>query len=319
MTNRRNFLKSASFLTLGGLMSCTGKTGTAAASGSAAVQPATANKRIGLQTYSLGRELYEDVPGGLKKVRAMGYTDLELAGYRDGTISGIAMADFKKMCDDAGLKIVSTHVNPPVREYTADNKQQILDFWKKAVADHAQIGCKFIIQPGQPSTRSVEETSYVGEIFNEAGKIAKAANLSFGYHNHDREFSRIIPGGKEMVFGRGGFGRDQKDVEIVYDCLLRNTDPTLVFYELDVYWTVMGQQDPVEYMEKYSNRIKVLHIKDKAVLGKSGMMNFEMIFNTAYKIGVTDYYVEIENVTGMTQFDGAKGCADYLLSAPFVK
>jgi hypothetical protein len=88
----------------------------------------------------------------------------------------------------------------------------------------------------------VEELAIVGEVFNEAGKIAKAAGLSFGYHNHDREFSRVIPGGTEMKFGRGAFAPDQKGVEIVYDGLIRNTDPSLVFFEMDVYWTVMGQQ-----------------------------------------------------------------------------
>ena len=54
----------------------------------------------------------------------------------------------------------------------------------------------------------------------------------------------------------------------------------------------MGQNDPVEYMKKYADRIKVLHIKDRAVLGQSGMMNFEMIFKQMYANGIQDYFVE---------------------------
>lgn len=320
MTNRRNFLKNASLLTAGSILA--GKSGSAIAAINATTHTAnvTASKEIGLQIYSLGKELYNDVPGGLKKLKDYGYTYLELAGYRDGKINEISMADFKKMCDDAGLRIASTHVNPPVREYNDDNKQEIIDFWKKAADDHAKIGVKLLIQPGQPSTRNVKETSYVGEIFNEAGKIAKAAGMSFGYHNHEMEFAYIIPDGKEMVFGRHAFGREKPEgIEIVYDCLLRNTDPSLVFFEMDVYWTVMGQQDPVEYMKKYTDRIKVLHIKDKAVLGQSGMMNFEQIFKQAYANGIKEYFVELEGVKGGTQFEGVKGCADYLLGANFVK
>ncbi|MDD4514037.1 sugar phosphate isomerase/epimerase [Massilibacteroides sp.] len=318
MTNRRDFIKSASFLTLGGLLVGNTSCKPTPEATKAATQPVV-KKRIGLQIYSLGKELYADVPAGLKRVGEMGFTTIELAGYREGKIGDIEMSEFKKMSDDAGLQIISTHVNPPVREYTPANKAEIAEFWKKAADDHAKIGVTYLVQPGQPSTRSVEETAFVGEVFNEAGQIAKAAGLSFGYHNHDREFSRVIPGGTEMKFGRGGFGRDQEGVEIVYDVLLQNTDPSLVFFEMDVYWTVMGQQDPVAYMQKNPDRIKLLHIKDKAVLGQSGMMNFENIFKQAYAIGIKDYFVELEGIGEGKQFGGVKGCIEYLQNAPFVK
>lgn len=320
MTNRRDFIKGASFLTLGGLLA--GKAGVANASSHAATTTAAqaAKKQIGLQIYSLGRELYEDVPGGLKKIGQMGYTTIELAGYRDGKIGNVDMVEFKKMAEDAGLKITSTHVNPPVREYTASNKGEIADFWKKAADDHAKIGVTYLIQPGQPSTRNVEEVAIVCEVFNQAGEIAKAAGLSFGYHNHDMEFARVVPGGTDMVFGRRGFGREQpKGMEVIYDAFIQRTDPSLVFFEMDVYWTVMGQNDPVAYMRKYADRIRILHIKDKEVLGQSGMMNFENIFKQAYANGIKDYFVELEGITTGTQFEGVKGCADYLLKAPFVK
>lgn len=311
--NRRKFL-SYSSLGLAGLSILPG----CVQNNNVQTAPAVDNaveKKIGLQIYSLGGELYEDLSGGLKKLKSYGYTDLELAGYNDGKIGPVEMSEFKKRCDDSGLNIVSTHVNPPVHEYNAGNRQQIMDFWKKAAEDHAAIGVKLLIQPGQPSTRSVEETSYVGEIFTEAGQIAKAAGMSFGFHNHAGEFARVVPGGKAPT-------RERKaDSEVIYDCMLRNTDPSLVFFEMDVYWTVMGQQDPVEYMKKYADRIKVLHIKDRSVLGQSGMMNFEMIFKQAYTNGIKDYFVELEDASaaGITQFEGVKGCADYLLNASFVK
>ncbi len=321
MTNRRNFLRNASLLAAGGLLA--GKTNSVSAAampGTPGMSKSASSKVIGLQIYSLGQELHDDVPGGLKKIKAMGYTTLELAGYNDGKIGKTPMAEFKRMCDDVGLLIPSTHVNPPAREYTSSNKTQIMDFWKKAADDHAKIGVKYLIQPGQPVTRSTEEMAYVGEIFNGAGEIAKAAGLAFGYHNHAGEFAWVQPGGTEAQTDRRRFGRDAKGLEVIYDAMLRHTDPSLVFFELDVYWAVMGQVDPVEYMRKYNNRIRVLHIKDRAVLGQSGMMNFEMIFNTAYyAIGSFDYFVELEGIRNMTQFEGVKGCADYLIKAPFVR
>lgn len=313
MINRRNFLRNASIFTLGGLMAGKMNAVQAAQPATPAVSEAMAAKNIGLQIYSLGQELYTDVPAGMKNLKGMGYQTLELAGYKEGKINGVDMMEFKKMADDAGLKIISSHVNPPVREYTKDNLNAIKEFWKKTADDHAQLGVKYLVQPGQPSTRSVEETKYVCEVFNEAGKVIKAAGIPFGYHNHDFEFAKVIPGGSEAKFGRNNKG------EAVYNIFLDNTDPSLVFFEMDVYWAVMGQVDPVEYLKKYPERIKVLHIKDRAVLGESGMMNFEKIFQQFYKNGHKDYFVELEGVKDMSQFDGVKGCAKYLSKAKFVK
>ena len=264
MINRRNFLKNASLFTLGGLMA--GKVGNAVAAqpATSAAFEATAAKNIGLQIYSLGDELYKDVPGGMKKLKKMGY-------------------------------------------------QTIKEYWKKTADDHAKLGVKYLVQPGQPSTRNVEETKFVCEVFNEAGKIVKAAVIPFGYHNHDMEFAKVVPGGTEMKFGRHNKG------EKVYDIFLANTDPSLVFFEMDVYWAVMGQQDPVEYITKYADRIKVLHIKDRYVLGDSGMMNFEQIFKHFYANGHKDYFVEMEGTGSGHQFEGVKKSADYLLKSSFVK
>jgi sugar phosphate isomerase/epimerase len=108
-------------------------------------------------------------------------------------------------------------------------------------------------------------------------------------------------------------------VKVVYDGMLEATDPALVQFELDVYWAVMGQVDPVEYMKKYADRIRLLHIKDIAVLGEYGMMNFQKIFETAYANKIADFFVELENYPDGPQFEGVKGCADYLMKAPFVK
>lgn len=311
MINRRNFLRNASLLTLGGLM--TGKRGTLQAATPVTTETSAA-KSIGLQIYSLGDELTKDVPAGMKKIKEVGYSTLELAGYNAGKISGVDMMEFKKMAEDAGLKITSSHVNPPTGTYTPENRHSIMEFWKKTADDHAALGVKYLVQPGQPNTRSVEEVAYVCDIFNEAGKIIKAAGIPFGYHNHDFEFAKVVPGGAEAVFGRQNKG------EVIYDMFLKGTDPALVFFEMDVYWTVIGQNDPVEYMKKYPDRIKLLHIKDRGILGQSGYMNFEMIFKQAYENKIKEFYVELEGMPeGRSQFDGVKGCADYLLQAPFVK
>jgi len=269
-----------------------------------------------LQIYSLGRELTEDVPNGLKKIADIGYSTIELAGYRERKMGTIEVADYRKMAEDAGIKITGSHVNPPVRKYTKENMGEIADFWKIAVEDHVKFGTTSLVQPGMPQIESHDDAAIVCEVFNKAGEIAKAANIRWGYHNHSGEFQRVV---KEE--DKGKRANPWMPVgDVIYDLLLNGTDPSLVFFEMDVYWTVMGANDPLEYFEKYAGRFPILHIKDRSILGNSGMMNFENIFKHAYKNGLDEFYVELENIReGVTQFEGVKQCFDYLNNAPFVK
>ena len=316
METKRDFIKKLSLLTLGGITA--GSASPVIASNGNNPLPA-AKKKIGLQIYSLGKELTDDVPAGMKKIAQIGYSTLELAGYGNRKMGKYEVTDYRKICDDNGLKITSSHVNPPMRKYTRDNEAQIADFWKQTVEDHVKFGVKTLVQPGLPQVESNDDAKIVCEVFNKAGEISKAAGIKWGYHNHNSEFRRLLTEeDKNSPNRQSEWFRPKGDV--IYDLFINGTDPGLVFFEMDVYWTVMGQADPIEYFEKYPKRFPVLHIKDRMVLGASGMMNFETIFKKAYANGLDEYYVEIEAVKGgMTQFEGVKGCYDYLIKAPFVK
>lgn len=313
METKREFLKKLGLLTVGGMLGGSLKTAQAASSTSRLFP---SQKSIGLQLYSLGRELTEDVPNGLKKVAEIGYATAEAAGYRERKIYGYDMAEFRKLADDAGLKVTGSHVNPPVRKYTKSNAGEIADFWKATVEDHAKLGVTSLVQPGMPTIENHDDAALVCEVFNKAGEIAEDAGILWGYHNHSGEFRRVVnekDKGKET-------NRRRPAGDIIYDLMLEGTDPKLVFFEMDVYWTVMGQNDPLEYFEKYPGRFPILHIKDRSILGESGMMNFENIFKKAYENGLDEFYVELENIReNITQFEGVKRCFDYLNNAPFVR
>jgi sugar phosphate isomerase/epimerase len=309
MESKRDFLKKLGLITVGGIVAPS----LVSATGAKLSAP---KKSVGLQLYSLGKELTEDVPGGLKKVAQIGYSTTELAGYREGKFYNTEVTEFKKMAADAGLKVTGSHVNPPVRKYSAENKGEIADFWKKTVEDHLKLGVISLVQPGMPTIENHEDAAIVCEVFNKAGEIAKSAGIKWGYHNHSNEFKRVV---KEEDKAKQTSPWVQVG-DVIYDLMLNGTDPNLVFFEMDVYWTVMGQNDPLDYFEKYPTRFPILHIKDRSVLGQSGMMNFENIFNKAYKNGLEEFYVELEGIRqGMTQFEGVKLCFDYLNNAPFVK
>jgi sugar phosphate isomerase/epimerase len=83
---------------------------------------------------------------------------------------------------------------------------------------------------------------------------------------------------------------------------------------------MMAQQDPVEWINKYSQRYKLLHIKDRWIIGDSGMLNFANIFKAGYKNGMTNYFVELEgNPENKVQFEGVEKSAMYFKKASFVK
>ncbi len=316
MASRRDFLKGASALTLGGMLvpelafSATAVKKNKAAKG----------KTLGLQTYSLGPELIKDgrLDLVLKNLHDAGYSELELAGYDcNGKVSGVPVAEYKKMVDDAGLRVMSSHMNPPMgrgEKYGKETLGKIIDFWKKACEDHAVFEMPYIVQPGLPSITSLEDALAVAEVFNTAGEISQKYGMKWGYHNHDREFCRVTAGGTKVITER--HSRDGRQIEEVF---ITETDPDKVAIELDVYWTVMGGQDPVEWLDKYPTRIQLLHIKDRLVLGQSGMMNFEQIFKHFYANGQKTYFVEVEDIGSGHQMERVQASAKYLISSKFVK
>ena len=105
----------------------------------------------------------------------------------------------------------------------------------------------------------------------------------------------------------------------MFDYLLEHTDPELVFYQMDVYWTVIGKASPVDYFERYPGRFKMLHIKDEWEVGQSGMVGFDAIFKNAEKAGLENFVVEIERYKHDDILVSFQESADYLLNACFVK
>ena len=100
--------------------------------------------------------------------------------------------------------------------------------------------------------------------------------------------------------------------------LIENTDPDKVMFELDVYWATKGGVNPSAYIQKYAGRFPLLHIKDDDIIGASQTVDFEAIFNAAYKCGLEAYYVEIE-ANSIPIMECAEKSAQYLSSAKFVK
>lgn len=294
---RKITLILASLLALGAV-SCTG--------GKQDEKPVA--KEIGVQLYSI-----RDVIGtpeayarnheeAFKALAQMGYTSVEAACYSDGKLYGVDPEQYKADLEAAGLKSLSTHIgkNLSDEELASGDFTESMKWWDQAIAAHKAAGCKYVVCPSFAVPQTLAGLKTYCDYFNAIGAKCKENGMLFGYHNHSHEFNKV-------------------EDKVIYDFMLENTNPESVFFEMDVYWAVMGHAAPVEYFKKYPGRFTMLHIKDYRELGESGMVGFDAIFNNAGLAGMKDFIVEIEAFTKGDWKESMKACADYLLKSDFVK
>jgi sugar phosphate isomerase/epimerase len=262
---------------------------------------------IGLQLYSVRDQLPKDYEGTLRQLNAIGYREVEAAGFFNRSAS-----DVKHAMDQAGLRCVSAHY--PMGQL-GPHVDEVIQFGK-------DLGLEYIIcsSPGVPDSSpaksgsfgskmaamTLEDWRWNAEQFNHIGERVNAAGIRFGYHNHTEEF-RVKQG------------------VVVYDELLRLTDPAKVTMEMDCGWVVVGGKDPADYLTRYPTRISMLHIKDfkldaahtsesdappSAELGR-GSIDYHRIFEAAKKGNIKHAFVEQEQFD-MAPMDALKIDADYM-------
>jgi sugar phosphate isomerase/epimerase len=256
-------------------------------------------KNIGLQLYSVRDSIKKDVPGAVAKVGAMGYKFVEPAGYADGKIYGMDPVAFKQLCKKNGMFVLSAHVgqNLPKQE----DWDKTMAWWDLCIDAHVAAGAKFLVQPsmGNDAFKNLETLKKYCDYFNAVGAKCNAKGISFGYHNHSKEFSTKL------------------EEQTVYDFMLKNTDPAKVFFEMDLYWTVEGGGNPVEYFNNFPGRFKLWHIKDEKEIGASGKMDFKTFWANAKKSGMQYGIVEVEKYD-FDEFTSCKKSIDFLNAADYV-
>lgn len=262
---------------------------------------------VGLQLYTVRQDLAKDFDGTLKQVAAIGYREVEAAGYYNKTAP-----EFLRSLHAVGLRMPSAHY--PMPELQTGLSQKI-DFAK-------QLDLEYMIcsvpgmppHPQQPSTgrrrfaMTLDDWKWNADQFNEIGAVTKKAGIQFGYHNHPFEFQRL-------------------NGKVVYNQLLHWCDPELVKFEIDIGWMVYAGFNPIEYVTRYPGRFPELHVKDvkkgykpstrlgrefpTAELGR-GEIDWKRIFAVAPKAGVKHYYVEQESFPDMPVMAAIKVDYQYL-------
>ena len=242
---------------------------------------------VGLQLYSLRAQFAANgVPKTLDTVKGFGIRYAELAGTYN-----LKPEQLTKLLADRGIKAVSGHF--PYKRFkedpesvAAEAKALGLEFAGCAWADHK-------------APLDERQTREIAAVFNRAGAVLAKHGLKFFYHNHGFEFHK--------------FGD-----ETLMDLLMRETDPKLVSFQMDVLWTVFPGQDPAKLLAKYPGRWSLMHLKDlkkgvatgslagktdvtnDVVLG-TGQMKWTEILPAARKAGVKYYFIEDESPTAPEQ------------------
>ena len=285
MTQRRTFLKQA------------GALAAVACAQPSLLLAASAAPKIGLQLYSLRETIGQDLKGTLAKVAKAGYQEVETYGYSvEKGFWGLKPAEFKAALTAHGLSTSSGHYE--LGEFMRTGQVAAL---QPSLDAARACGQRYVIVPhlDESVRKSVADFKTLAARLNQAGALCQKAGLRLGYHNHDFEFKPI-----------GGV--------TLFDVMLKETDPKLVDFELDLYWVVRAGQDPVRLMQAHPRRFPLWHVKDmdkaKPELNTevgAGSGDFRKIFAQARTAGLQHIFVEQENF-GMDAYQSIAQSAAYI-------
>lgn len=256
------------------------------------------NRPPGLQLWTVREDLAKAEIPTLQKVAAIGYRELEHYEMPGSP------AEFRRKCDEVGLKLVSAHFDMPLPQFGSD----------KTVDGAQAMGLRYMIvvfptlrslsgpNPPQMSFSqlsvvyekiSLDDYKWNADQLNRLGERVRKAGMQLGYHNHAIDL-------KKFAGGAAGF-----------DTLIQGTDPNLVVFEMDCGHVIHAGADPIAYLRKYPKRIRLLHLKDlkpgysisttldtedkdtNAEIG-SGVIDWKRLFAAARQANIEHSFIEHE-------------------------
>ncbi len=267
---------------------------------------------IGVQLFSLPKLLEKDFRGGIKMLSKMGYKEVELygpfpfsvdsakkdwkavtpyLGFSGSGYFGHTPQEVKAILKENDIKATSIHTDMKTLQTRMEQLGEAGD----------ELGFEYVGMPMIPEDKrkTLDDYKIVAEEFNKIGEQSKKVGLKFAYHNH-------------------GYGLKEMDGKVPLNIILDQTDPSLVFFELDIYWTTAGGADPITYLEAYQGRYHLMHVKDMKekvqfsgdggnpeqwkelfpymTTAGNGVLDLQSIISVGKKMGVNHFYVEQDMV-----------------------
>lgn len=248
----------------------------------------TSKKKIALQLYTVREDMDKDFYGTLKKVADMGYEGVEFGGFY-----GLSAEEMMETLKKNNLSIAACHISFNELENDIDI---LIPIYKKIRCTDLVVS--YSDDEHRPGGIKFEETLL---LYQNTGKKLKENGINLSYHNHDFEF----------VDYKGTTG---------FDYMYENVSSEYLNPEIDLCWVNVAGKNPIEYLEKYKNRCKLLHFKDfikteKGVEFKplgQGIQDMKGIVKAAEKTVAKWYIVEQDFSNIQTPMQAAEMSIKYL-------
>jgi sugar phosphate isomerase/epimerase len=263
---------------------------------------------LGVQLFTVPHMVDQDLRGTLKTISKIGYKEIEffgpypsssdaskkqfmgmmapMVGLKNHSFFGYSLEETVTTLKEYNLSVPSMHVDISTLRTNVDQIAETA----------AKLQTKYLIIAAIMQGReSLDDYKKLADEFNGFGKELSKHGMKYAYHNH-------------------GYEHIEMDGEIPMDYLIKNTDPNNVQFELDVFWMKAAGATPLDYLEKYPGRFKLLHLKDckeefrfsgdggtpdqwmagfsKMTDPGDGIYEISKIIKKASEVGVEHYYLE---------------------------
>ncbi|MDN4595371.1 sugar phosphate isomerase/epimerase family protein [Polycladomyces subterraneus] len=245
--------------------------------------------QIGLQLYTLRREMEQDMATVLHTIARMGYRGVEFAGFH-----GKSAEEIRRLLQETGLHPIASHVG----------LQELKTALPDVIAFHRTIGCDTLICPWVEPGRitQLEGAQALARDLINIARVCCEHGLRFGYHHHDFELEHRVQNQPAL------------------DWLLEQTAEADVKVELDVYWLKKAGMSEAEYIHRYAGRVLMIHLKDMedspdhffAAVG-SGLLDVGAVITAGTEAGTEWFIVEQDACReGVSPIEEVKRSAAYL-------
>lgn len=216
----------------------------------------------------------DDVAATLDALAAIGYDEVEFAGY-----FGHPPAKIREWLDGAGVAAPAAHVG--MEQLTGDGLTSSLEA-------ATVLGHRWLVLPWIPAQmRTADGYRAIADTLNTAGAAARDSGVRIAYHNHDFEFEPL--GQPSQPQSRTG-----------YDLLLERLDPSLVDMEIDFHWSAAAGAAFEPLVANHPGRFALCHLKDLDAGGQmadvgAGTIDWAALFALSEEAGLRHYFVEHDN------------------------
>ncbi len=237
--------------------------------------------RIGLQLFTVNRDMNRDPVASLQRVVQMGYEEVETYGINPEALTyyGLSAAEFAKRLTEHNLSTPSGHYDlQRFLNASADDLNRYVD---RCVEGARVLGQRYIVWPYlEPGVRTLDTYKRVAGLLNAIGSRLAKSGVQVAYHN----------GGGEFIAQSGQFP---------YDIILRETDPKLVKLQIDLYWHAHDTNAPPHALfKRAAGRFVMWHVKDMHKVSRdytelgNGTIDYTKIWPDAAMSGMTHFFVE---------------------------